>query len=114
MTDAHQNLSMGVLDCQSCGACCEHGGEVTVMIETDKRVPAYMTRSVRRMMGYASYDHYDRRRMARADGVCIALRGQVGAECACKIYDRRPAICHEFEPGSDACLHSRSQAGIKP
>jgi uncharacterized protein len=112
--------SMSALDCQDCGACCVYGGEVTVMDDTDRDVPRYLLRSVRRMMGYFSDDHYAMKRMARVpladmDGDhsrCAALYGEIGQSCRCKIYDRRPAVCREFQMGSDDCLQARREAGL--
>ena len=106
------------LDCQRCGACCVHGGEVTVSI--GERVPHYLTRSVRRGMGFFTDDHYDTRRMARvplthmnADhSRCVALRGDVGQECRCNIYDVRPTVCQDYEQDSPECHQVRTEAGL--
>ena len=107
------------LNCQTCGACCVHSGEVTVM--NAESVPRYLTRSVRGMMGYFSDDHYDMRRMARVplsdmnndQSRCVALHGNVGTECRCKIYTQRPDVCRGFSVGSEDCRSARRQAGLK-
>lgn len=105
-----------MLDCTTCGACCVYGGDVALYKE--ENVPKYLTRSVKGRMGYASDDHYDLRRMHRipCDGDseerCVALAGAVGHRCKCKIYDRRPAVCREYVPGSPECLESRRVAGL--
>lgn len=103
-------------DCRDCGACCVHAGEVAV--DVSEPIPRYLTRSVRRSMGFFSDDHYDTRRMARVphDGVdtrCVALRGVVGEACRCNIYDQRPEACRGFEVGSPSCLESRQAAGVE-
>lgn len=104
------------MDCQSCGACCIHGGEVTVELDDLDRpeeVPRDLTRSVRGKMGFASDDYLFQRIMARSrSGSCVALRGEVGKSCGCSIYDRRPNVCREYEPGGRDCLYCRRIAGI--
>jgi Fe-S-cluster containining protein len=98
---------MSEFDCQACGACCKFGGDVTVE-EGEAQVPRHLTRSVRRLMGYASWEaDCGTRRMARKNDCCIAFRGQVGGACRCSIYDRRPEVCRTFTPGSPDCLAAR-------
>ena len=93
------------LDCGKCGICCvKYPGLVSV--EPTDQIPQYLTRSVRRVIGFASWEADHVRRMASKDGRCIALRGEVGRACACSIYEKRPAACRDFEVGSDACLEA--------
>ena len=95
-------------DCTTCGACCIEAGEVEVT--EDDSTPRHLTRSVRGVMGFFSDDHlFGIRRMAkeRCGSRCVVLRGTVGVAVRCGIYDRRPAVCRGFEPGSDGCLASR-------
>jgi uncharacterized protein len=94
------------LDCQSCGACCviNEGG---VTVEKYDTTPKYLTRSVRNVMGWASWEaDVGVRRMASKDGACIALQRD-GSKCSCSIYDRRPKACRLFERGSQECLDAR-------
>jgi Fe-S-cluster containining protein len=94
-----------VVDCQSCGACCQTAGEVTV--GRTETVPKYLTRSVRNMIGFASWEADEFVRMARtSDDRCVALRGEVGNACRCAIYGRRPVVCREFEQGSVDCAEA--------
>ena len=94
------------LDCLRCGICCvEYAGAVAV--EPSDQVPHYLTRSVRGVIGFASWEEDSMRRMASKDGRCIALRGEVGKACHCSIYSRRPVACRDFEVGSHACLKAR-------
>lgn len=99
-------------DCQSCAACCVVGGEVVVSPEDP--TPRHLTRSVRGLIGFAFYEAEDgHRRMARTnEGACVALRGNGSCGYSCRIYDRRPTNCREFEPGSRPCLAARSRAQI--
>lgn len=99
-------------DCLSCGACCRDAGEVAVVEDVDD-VPRYLTRSVRGIIGFASWEAETTRRMARdVDNQCVALCGEIGSAVRCQIYDRRPAVCRNFEPGNYQCIKARIDAGI--
>ena len=65
------------------------------------------------MIGFASYEADDGVRCMKAgdDGRCGALKGQPGIAVSCGIYDRRPAVCADFQPGSDFCRDARRNAG---
>lgn len=101
----------GPFDCQACGACCVAAGPVAVY-PADERVPRHRTRSVRRMIGFASYEADDGVRCMKSDddGRCGALKGQPGIAVTCGIYDRRPAVCADFQPGSAFCRDARRNA----
>lgn len=49
---------------------------------------------------------------------CMALRGEVGGEVACSIYEFRPSACREFAPlaavgrGDEACSEARRRHGL--
>ena len=102
-----RDLQVTSADCLACGACCVVGGEVVVG-EDDTQVPRHLTRSVRGVMGFGSWEADEIRRMARTKNhVCTALRGDVGKACRCSIYARRPSVCREFVAGSEACLAAR-------
>jgi hypothetical protein len=45
-------------------------------------------------------------------GRCPQLRGTVGVETSCAIYEARPEICRLFAPGSVECLQARANAGL--
>jgi len=96
-------------DCTTCGACCQFGGEVVV--SRAENLPKYLTRSVRGVIGFASWEAEDIVRMARTpDNRCVALRGEVNKTCHCAIYLRRPNVCREFVPGSEECVASKRAA----
>ncbi len=98
------------LDCRACGACCITAGPVPVYPE-DTAVPRWRTTSVRRTVGFASWEaDAGVRQMAKhPDGRCRALTGTPGAACACAIYPKRPEACSTFVPGSEDCLESRAR-----
>lgn len=99
-------------NCQECGACCIHAGEVEVGL--DEPTPKYLTRSVRRRMGFFSDDWLDRRCMAKDDaGRCRALRGDIGVSVRCSIYSKRPVVCRTFEPDCPECNAARTLTGLE-
>jgi len=103
--------NMAELDCLACGACCTHAGEV--IVAPDENVPRHLTRSVRHMMGFASWEAEDGVRiMTRRDcGTCSALSLRKGQN-VCRIYDRRPAVCRAFAPGTAECTEARTLAHV--
>ena len=51
-------------------------------------------------------DRWGGRIMARLDdGWCAALDRHT---MLCRIYERRPAVCREFQPGGNECIAERS------
>jgi len=63
------------------------------------------------MVGFASFEADDGVRCMKADdGRCAALKGQPGVDVACAIYDRRPTVCADFQPGSQYCREARGKA----
>ncbi len=100
-------------DCQACGACCIVAGPVTVS-PRDTQVPRYLTASVRRTVGFASFeaDEGVRRMASDATGRCRALKGTAGQSCRCGIYDKRPGVCRAFKAGDEGCLEARQRFGI--
>lgn len=94
-------------DCTACGACCQTM-LWAVRVEPDDRTPRHLTRSVRRRMGFASWEADDGVRCMHSVGDrCAALRGEVGLGVRCACYDRRPLACSDFAPGSMECLQAR-------
>lgn len=108
--------------CRSCGACCgyfrilldwtetadfaaggiplaltvPHGGQLRVMAVTAEPGDA---RSVRSR--------------------CVALDGEIGRHTTCRIHDRRPKLCREFDPLVDGavnpgCDEARAAWGLPP
>lgn len=88
-------------DCQTCGACCRGLG-VDVSPIHDKGVPERMVKDDR-LMGP---------QMRVKNGVCVAMCGQIGVKSRCSIYERRPQVCRDFEPGSSLCMWARKQANL--
>lgn len=104
--------------CESCGACCAsyrvdfHPSELA-QTPGGNGVPNEMalclTPNLMRMKG--------------TDDVpprCIALRGEIGCQVSCTIYNDRPSPCHEFNPwaalgiADQACDRARLRHGLQP
>ena len=78
-----------MIDCQTCGACCRG---FTVEVDVQDEVHP-------RLVKQALFGPVMRERC----GQCIALKGEVGKQVRCTIYEDRPQVCREFEQGSAAC-----------
>jgi uncharacterized protein len=102
--------------CQSCGACCAtyrvsfHCGELD---EMGGCVPAALTEQVTSVMSCM-------RGTGAAPVRCTALRGEIGREASCAIYEFRPGPCREFGAlaavgqGDEACNDARRRHGLAP
>lgn len=114
-------------DCTTCGACC-------VQLDTNKWDPfpgwarvtgadaARLTSRERRdgverdpdTRGLKS-THYGFTRVVPTDSTpsgapvhrCYFLKGKIGDCVSCSIYDRKPEVCTNFEPGEPMCLDAR-------
>jgi len=80
--------------CNQCQACC---CRLEVMLISDTGVPDQ----------FVETDDWGAMRMMRlADGWCAALdRNTMG----CRIYEKRPLICKEFEMGGYECISERAE-----
>lgn len=83
-------------DCRSCGGCCAYSDTWPEFIEdTDgdgiDDALIDMDRGMMRCNG-------DR---------CLALVGEVGKDVSCSVYENRPSVCREFQPGTDGCKQVR-------
>lgn len=96
--------------CLSCGACCANFRVDFSICELDTEggcVPSGLTVEVNaRTARMRGTDHVPVR--------CAALTGKLGEKVGCGIYEWRPAPCHEFEEGSEACDRARARHGMPP
>lgn len=44
---------------------------------------------------------------------CVALEGIQTRNIGCSVYENRPKVCRDFEPGSERCNHIREWGGLK-
>lgn len=80
------------VSCATCRACC---CRLEAILTGDDDVPADMI----------EFDRWGGQVMARlGDGWCAALDRDT---MLCKIYERRPTVCREFQLGASECLSER-------
>ena len=83
------------ITCASCKACC---CRLEVMLMGEDEVPLELT----------EVDRWGGRIMARFDdGWCAALDRHT---MLCRVYERRPAVCREYQVGGSDCIAERSAA----
>ena len=111
MSDADLN------HCQKCGACCAayrvsfYSGEMDEM--PGGMVPSGLVEKINDVMACM-------RGTERQPPRCVALRGEIGVEVGCAIYEFRPSPCRDFSPyanlgqGDDACADARRRHGLPP
>lgn len=98
-------------DCIMCGLCCEMMPCVGVRPQEDIAPEDYWDITVAGKNGEIVVDRYLRR-----DGetfACKQLTSDNG-KFLCKIYEKRPQICRDFEAGSDKCHALRRISGLEP
>lgn len=45
---------------------------------------------------------------------CFALRGEIGQTVTCAVYEHRPSLCRNLQPGDDKCIRARGRHGLPP
>ena len=103
-----------VPDCLTCGACCAAMLCVGVRPAEDAQLSAeeYWDITIEGRENEITVDRYLRRDEETL--ACAFLQIETGAPTACKIYERRPQMCHDFDAGSDKCHALRRAYGIEP
>lgn len=101
-------------DCQMCGACCASknpADSVHVQIDDEDvaQIPNIMRGS---LITSASAGTFLKTKKVAGQAVCSALSGEVGKQCKCGIYKKRPMMCRLFEVGSAECLDARMHFGL--
>jgi Fe-S-cluster containining protein len=112
-------------DCQSCGACCSHffdeylsdlelpgicGKGLLIANKDVSKIPAKLVViDIVRLHDtkVTLQESWLRGKRVTGRWQCRALKGTIGEKCSCSIYDVRPKLCREFEPGSQGCLVAR-------
>ncbi|MFO0745017.1 MAG: YkgJ family cysteine cluster protein [Myxococcota bacterium] len=105
-------------DCQACGACCrsprynrERG--IVDYVQVFPTDVLFRLRGLRAMWTVRNGDGEWHMRLAE-DGRCAVLRGEIGVHATCGIYEVRPQVCRNLEPGSDKCVAARIERGLDP
>lgn len=104
--------------CLSCGACCTQMYDYEAIADLIDVDIARLSRHYRER-NVVGAQHGNPQMRARWDesaeiSRCVALRGRVGAEVRCHIYDVRPEICRDFLVGDSRCNDARHELGLAP
>ena len=91
------------LDCLACGACCAYSDSWPAFIGDGDGagIPDELI-------------DFDHGRMLCYRSRCSALAGEVGNRAQCSVYENRPLVCREFQPGSEDCIMVRRQFKLDP
>ncbi len=91
--------------CSSCGACCATYRVCFYWAEVDaNNIPAEHVVPADRLRVAM--------RQVESSARCVALDGEVGIDVACTIYERRPQICRDVQPGDPSCVRARGRWGL--
>ena len=95
--------------CQTCGACCAAFRVSFYWAETDVhpmgKVPAHLTQAIN--PHYVCMNGTEKKPVK-----CTALKGEVGQQVSCDIYENRSSTCREFSQGSAECNQARNMHGL--
>ena len=100
-----------VPDCLECGVCCGAMPCVGVRPQEELSAEEYWDITIEGKDGEIVVDRYLRRDAETL--ACAFLQIQTGEPTACKIYERRPQMCRDFDAGSDKCHALRRAYGIE-
>lgn len=85
-----------IYECQKCGGCCAYSHDWPELLDErdgDEIPVEWIDCETGRM---------------KCDGDrCIALEGEIGSRVSCRVYEIRPAVCREFQPGTEGCNQVR-------
>jgi Fe-S-cluster containining protein len=103
--------------CTRCGACCVTYRVTFLRRELDAEPGGWVPTGLSEPM-----DHWRACMRGTADHPrrCLALRGTVGVEVSCAIYQNRPTPCRAFAPdagigrGDASCGDARRLRGLPP
>ena len=108
------------LNCIECGACCVSDYDAVDYVHMlHEEADAFEAEGHEEMVNQNTNRFgetmpslktaYDSRGNCR----CIALRGTIGEQVNCSVYDLRPKVCRKFKAGSGACYMARRAVGLE-
>lgn len=99
-------------ECMTCGGCC--ATFVNISVKPDNPIASKDCWEVSKQgkNGEIIVDRLIKRR--KEDYFCTGLKGTVGENVSCRLYENRPDSCRQFEAGSDRCHAVRRAFGIEP
>jgi len=106
MSDIEDNLTIsGANPCQACGACCGYSSNWPRFSTEEDDALALIPPEFVNARGSGM----------RCDGErCAALKGNIGKNTSCAIYDVRPEVCRTCMPGDAECIMARRKFGLPP
>jgi Fe-S-cluster containining protein len=108
-----RSISLPVLNCDNCGACCQYMGAVPtsllarvgfIPIDGCKPLPEWLETELRADLEWV------KRTKRSDDEPCIWFDHETGR---CKHYEFRPVCCRDFELGGEDCLRIRAEYDIE-
>lgn len=89
--------------CQACGACCAFDETwPRFSLESDAEIAAIPAALINaRGSGMKCEGHR-----------CTALNGDIGRHATCTIYNARPQVCRDCQPGDEECNMARAKYGF--
>lgn len=92
------------MNCRTCGACCLNPLD-------DKWIEVTESDSINpHLLQEGDITPYS---MKQIYGRCVCLKGEIGKNTKCMIYEDRPAICKWFQSETPACLFFRKLHGVQ-
>lgn len=106
-------------ECRTCGACCvgskADGDFVPVTALDRRRLPSKYGKKLHDVEPVEDGPYGFGLKSFGAHDACVALKGTLGKDVHCDIYDVRPVFCRTFERGSPECRRRRAELFfIKP
>lgn len=90
-------------DCHACGACCFANTADYVAVSGDDYQRLGVGAATQ--AGFSGVKCF----MTMNDGRCSCLRFGDIAGFTCDVYEQRPEVCRQLEPGSPACVAERER-----
>lgn len=116
-------------ECLTCGICCVYYSQrpFGVPVQIADNAPRKLVQIGPRLKYDGTDSSWSTNRYMRTEGLpaknfwgwigfskCAALKGKVGLNVRCGIYEQRPRACSDFDPGSPACIKARRWVNAPP
>lgn len=109
-------------DCTACGLCCAYivhrywdSASQATWVAVTKKDAAVLENAGKRhlvVLNVSWAEHFMEMTKPKkgTPSRCAALEGTLGVSVSCGVYEARPAVCREFEPGGKSCRAQRWRA----
>jgi Fe-S-cluster containining protein len=106
------DAAKAIPDCVTCGVCCNFALFAQVKQSETARLDQFIEITLDGRNNEIPIDAALARNMET--GSCVYLIGTLGERVGCGIYDTRPSVCRDFDPGSPRCHEYRRMYGLEP